>query len=88
MPAKGVTVSVHDTVRLDLGAYVTPPAKTAHFCSMCGPRFCAMKITPDVRDYARQHGPAEGEAIAAGMADKAGEFTRRGSRICLPVSGT
>jgi phosphomethylpyrimidine synthase len=62
------------------------PAKTAHFCSMCGPRFCAMKITQDVRDYARQHDLLEEEAIAAGMADKAGEFTRRGSRIYLPLA--
>ena len=43
---------------------------------------------PYVRDYARQHGLAEEEAIAAGMTDKAGEFTRRGSRIYLPMSGT
>jgi phosphomethylpyrimidine synthase len=64
------------------------PAKTAHFCSMCGPRFCAMKITQDVRDYARQHGLSEQEAIAVGMADKADEFTGRGSHIYLPASGT
>jgi phosphomethylpyrimidine synthase len=61
------------------------PAKTAHFCSMCGPHFCAMKITQDVRDYARAHGLADGEALAAGMADKAAEFTGRGARIYLPV---
>jgi phosphomethylpyrimidine synthase len=64
------------------------PAKTAHFCSMCGPRFCAMKITQDVRDYALQHGLADEQALAAGMTEKAGEFTHRGSRIYLPVSGT
>jgi phosphomethylpyrimidine synthase len=64
------------------------PAKTAHFCSMCGPHFCAMKITQDVRDYARQHGVPDDQAVAAGMADKASEFTRHGNRIYLPVSGT
>jgi phosphomethylpyrimidine synthase len=64
------------------------PAKTAHFCSMCGPHFCAMKITQDVRDYARDHGLSDDEAIAAGLADKAEEFTHGGGRIYLPVSGT
>ena len=63
------------------------PAKTAHFCSMCGPHFCAMKITQDVRDYAREHGLDETEAIEAGMADKASEFTRGGNRIYLPLAG-
>jgi phosphomethylpyrimidine synthase len=62
------------------------PAKTAHFCSMCGPKFCAMKITQDVRDYARQHGLGEDEAIAAGLAGKADEFTRQGNRIYLPLT--
>src|SRR5881394_1772958 len=46
-------------------------AKHAHFCSMCGPHFCSMKITQDVRDYAREHGVAEDAALAKGMADKA-----------------
>jgi phosphomethylpyrimidine synthase len=64
------------------------PAKTAHFCSMCGPKFCAMKITQDVRDYARQHELPDDEAIAAGLAGKATEFTRNGNRIYLPVSGS
>jgi phosphomethylpyrimidine synthase len=62
------------------------PAKTAHFCSMCGPHFCAMKITQDVRDYAQARGLADGEAIAAGLADKAAEFTGRGGRINLPLT--
>ena len=49
--------------------------KLAHFCSMCGPHFCSMKITQDVRDYAKDHGVAnEAEALAQGMADKAAEF--------------
>src|SRR5262249_61412121 len=51
------------------------PAKTAHFCSMCGPHFCSMKITQDVRDYARARGLADGEALAAGMAAEAAQFT-------------
>jgi phosphomethylpyrimidine synthase len=62
------------------------PAKTAHFCSMCGPHFCAMKITQDVRDYAQARGLADNEAIAAGLADKAAEFTDRGGRINLPLA--
>ncbi|MBO0808481.1 MAG: phosphomethylpyrimidine synthase ThiC [Actinobacteria bacterium] len=52
------------------------PAKTAHFCSMCGPHFCAMKITQDVREFAAARGLGEGEALAAGMREKADEFTR------------
>src|SRR5690242_6537568 len=49
-------------------------AKTAHFCSMCGPQFCSMRITEDVRKYAQEHGLAESEAFAAGMREKAEEF--------------
>ena len=49
-------------------------AKVAHFCSMCGPHFCSMKITQDVRDYAASLGVAESEAIQIGMAEKATEF--------------
>ncbi len=56
-------------------------AKVAHFCSMCGPKFCSMKITQEVRDYAATHGMADGEAVQAGMHEKAQEFTRKGSRI-------
>jgi len=48
--------------------------KTAHFCSMCGPKFCSMKITQDVRDYAKEHGVGEAEALSGGMAEKAAEF--------------
>ena len=57
------------------------PAKTAHFCSMCGPKFCAMKITQDVRDYAAEHDLATGDAIEAGMVDKSAEFRAGGARI-------
>jgi phosphomethylpyrimidine synthase len=63
------------------------PAKTAHFCSMCGPKFCSMKITQDVRDYAEKHGLTSVEAIEAGMAEKSGEFAERGGRVYLPIAG-
>jgi phosphomethylpyrimidine synthase len=49
-------------------------AKLAHFCSMCGPRFCSMKITQDVRDYAAKMGVDESEAIEVGLAEKAADF--------------
>ncbi|MWA05669.1 phosphomethylpyrimidine synthase ThiC [Actinomadura sp. LD22] len=62
------------------------PAKTAHFCSMCGPHFCSMKITRDVRKYAGEHGVAEEEALAAGMREKAGEFRAAGGRVYLPLA--
>jgi phosphomethylpyrimidine synthase len=56
--------------------------KSAHFCSMCGPKFCSMKITQDVRDYAAQHGVAdEAEALAEGMAAKAREFREQGGEL-------
>src|SRR5438105_958403 len=57
------------------------PAKKAHFCSMCGPHFCSMKITQDVRDYAASHALADDSALEAGMAEKAAEFREAGSRI-------
>ena len=57
------------------------PAKTAHFCSMCGPHFCSMKITQDVREYARKKGLEADAALAAGMDEKAEEFRQSGSRI-------
>ncbi len=57
------------------------PAKQAHFCSMCGPKFCAMKITQDVRDYARAHGLETEAALAAGMEEKAQEFRQTGGKI-------
>ncbi len=56
-------------------------AKVAHFCSMCGPKFCSMKITEDIREFARAQGLAEGEAIDAGMQQMAGEFREKGSEI-------
>jgi phosphomethylpyrimidine synthase len=56
-------------------------AKTAHFCSMCGPHFCSMKITEDVRKYAAEQGMGEEEALQKGMEEKAAEFVERGSEI-------
>ena len=56
-------------------------AKVAHFCSMCGPHFCSMKITQDVRDYAREHGMSEDEALNKGMQEKSVEFVGGGSEI-------
>jgi phosphomethylpyrimidine synthase len=56
-------------------------AKLAHFCSMCGPHFCSMKITQDVREYAAKQGIAEAEALAKGMAAKAEEFVQKGAEI-------
>ncbi|MCZ7562578.1 MAG: phosphomethylpyrimidine synthase ThiC [Burkholderiales bacterium] len=56
-------------------------AKLAHFCSMCGPHFCSMKITQDVRDFAARQGVSEDEALARGMAEKAAEFVERGGEI-------
>ena len=62
------------------------PAKTAHFCSMCGPKFCSMRISQDVREYAKEHGLETVEAIEAGMAEKSEEFEAAGGRVYLPLS--
>ena len=56
-------------------------AKLAHFCSMCGPHFCSMKITQDVREYARSHHLSEDEALAKGMEEKAEEFVKTGAEV-------
>ena len=58
-------------------------AKEAHFCSMCGPKFCSMKITQDVREYAAQQGIAAEDGIARGLEEKAKEFKDRGSELYL-----
>ena len=55
--------------------------KSAHFCSMCGPKFCSMKITQDVRDYAAEHGVEETAALDEGMAEKAAEFRAQGAEV-------
>jgi phosphomethylpyrimidine synthase len=57
------------------------PAKTAHFCSMCGPKFCAMQITQDVRKYAAEHGVGDWEAIEVGFKEKSDEFIASGAEV-------
>ncbi len=59
--------------------------KVAHFCSMCGPHFCSMKITQDVRDYARAHGLSEEQALQEGMSEKSLEFVNEGAEIYKEV---
>ena len=59
------------------------PAKTAHFCSMCGPKFCSMRISQDVREYAASHGVSDGDALEIGMKDKAVEFMSKGATVYL-----
>jgi phosphomethylpyrimidine synthase len=61
-----------------------PAAKLAHFCSMCGPHFCSMKITQEIREFAKKEGLAEEEAIEAGLEEKAREFKEKGSEIYVP----
>ncbi|MBI4469657.1 MAG: phosphomethylpyrimidine synthase ThiC, partial [Acidobacteria bacterium] len=56
-------------------------AKVAHFCSMCGPHFCSMKITEDVRAYAAERAMSEVDALDAGMREKAEEFKQAGSEV-------
>ena len=58
-------------------------AKSAHFCSMCGPHFCSMKITEDVRKYAAEKGLAEQDALAKGLTEKSQEFAAKGSDVYL-----
>ena len=56
-------------------------AKSAHFCSMCGPKFCSMKITEDVREYAAKHGYDNDNALDEGLREKAVEFAKKGGEI-------
>lgn len=60
-------------------------AKVAHFCSMCGPKFCSMKITQEVREYAENLGITESEAVKKGMEQKSKEFSDAGGRIYIPL---
>ena len=60
-------------------------AKQAHFCSMCGPHFCSMKISQDVRDYAKKKGVTEQEALQKGMEEKSIEFVKKGSKVYQKV---
>jgi phosphomethylpyrimidine synthase len=59
-------------------------SKLAHFCSMCGPHFCAMKITEDLRKYAAEQGVSEQDALKKGMAEKAREFVAKGAELYTP----
>ncbi|WP_404869089.1 phosphomethylpyrimidine synthase ThiC [Kitasatospora griseola] len=59
------------------------PAKTAHFCSMCGPKFCSMKISRQIRD---EHGTDLDDTVQAGMAEKSAEFAAHGNRVYLPLT--
>ena len=56
-------------------------AKLAHFCSMCGPHFCSMKITQDVREYAATHGVSDADALKVGMDEKSREFVEKGAEV-------
>jgi len=60
-------------------------AKVAHFCSMCGPHFCSMKITQEVREFALAQGVTEVEALAVGMEGKAIEFVKAGAEVYRKV---
>jgi phosphomethylpyrimidine synthase len=71
----GTARSFHDETLPAAGA------KVAHFCSMCGPRFCSMKITQEVRAYAEQHKLDEAAALEAGLGAKASEFAGHGGSL-------
>ncbi len=58
-------------------------AKSAHFCSMCGPHFCSMSITDDVRRYAAEQGLSEEEAVAKGMEEMSKEFVEKGAEVYI-----
>ena len=62
-------------------------AKTAHFCSMCGPHFCSMKITEDVRRYAAEQGVGEEDALRRGLEEKAKEFVEKGAEVYHSPAG-
>jgi phosphomethylpyrimidine synthase len=74
----GTARSFHDETLPAAGA------KVAHFCSMCGPRFCSMKITQEVRAYAEQHKLDEAAALEAGLGEKASEFAGHGGSLYVP----
>ena len=60
-------------------------AKVAHFCSMCGPKFCSMEITQQIRDYAAEKGLEDAEALEVGLKEKAGEFKKAGGEVYVPA---
>ena len=61
-------------------------AKVAHFCSMCGPKFCSMKISDDIRRFAAERGLAEADALEAGMDEKAREFRQAGGELYVSAT--
>ncbi len=60
-------------------------SKVAHFCSMCGPKFCSMKITQEVREFAKTQGVSEQQALEQGMADMSAQFKDAGGQIYIPI---
>ena len=64
-------------------ACVQDPAKTAHFCSMCGPKFCSMQISHELREYASEHGHAPEDAAAEGMREMSTLFKAKGAEVYL-----
>jgi phosphomethylpyrimidine synthase len=60
-------------------------SKVAHFCSMCGPKFCSMKITQEVREFAKTQGVSEQQALEKGMADMSAQFKDAGGQIYIPI---
>jgi len=64
------------------------PAKTAHFCSMCGPKFCSMRISQDVRDYAEGKGMDLATAVEIGLKEKSAEFREAGAEVYREPSAT
>lgn len=61
-------------------------SKVAHFCSMCGPKFCSMKITQEVREFAAQKGVNAAEGLELGMQAKAAEFNQGGGALYIPIT--
>jgi len=61
-------------------------SKVAHFCSMCGPKFCSMKITQEVREYAKTQGVSDEQALESGMQAKSDEFKKVGGEIYIPIT--
>ena len=80
-------LSLDPTTAQDLHDETLPAgaAKTAHFCSMCGPHFCSMRISQDVRAYAAANGVDDETALRLGMQEKSAEFLDEGARVYLPV---
>ena len=62
------------------------PAKTAHFCSMCGPKFCSMRITADIRKYAEERGLTSEQAIETGMQEMSEVFAEHDNKVYLPIT--